>query len=84
MLINISEEVINKGIKAIMEAATILPKSDIVNNMAILCHELTKEKLKSIEIELQCYDDVDLLTDCLLDPTLNITDNPNEVLPVNF
>ena len=84
MLINISEEVINKGIKAIMEAATILPKSDIVNNMAILCHELNKERTKSIEIELQCYDDVDLLTDCLLDPTLNIPDNPNEVLQVSF
>jgi len=84
MLINISEEVINKGIKAIMEAATILPKSDIVNNMAILCHELTREKLKAIEIELQCYDDSTLLMDCLLDPTLNVPDNPNEVLPVNF
>ena len=80
--INILEKNLIKGLRAINKAIDILSKSDITEDLLGFYHELNKERINSIEIELQCYDDMDLLTDCLLDPTLNVPDS--EPLQVNF
>jgi hypothetical protein len=78
MLINISEDSLNRGLLAIVEAIGSLPKGQLVRDLSRFYNELNDEKLKTIEIELQAYDDSNLLLDTLL------SDNPEEVLQVDF
>ena len=86
MQINLTEEQYSAGILAATAAAQILSQSSptLAKSLATFIKLLKNEKQQSDRIELQCYDDSTLLMDCLLDPTLNVPDNPNEVLPVSF
>jgi len=76
MLINIEEDNLYRGLRAISKAIDIMSKSDITRDLTAFYHELNKERINSTEIELQQYDDGKLLIDCLLDPFLNVPGVP--------
>ena len=79
MIINISEESLNKGLLAIAVAlASGKLQVRETNNLAEFYHLLESEKRKAVAIELQEYDDANLLVDCLL------FGSPDEILEVSF
>lgn len=74
----LTEEQYSSGILATTAAAQIMAVTNptLAKSLAIFIKLLKNEKQQSDKIEMQQYDDANMLMDCLLDPVINVPGTP--------